>query len=113
MPAAAYTTLLDLFPSQKPFFDLVLAGAGDEADPGHKFGEDVAKQILDDRAGDPDAEATGYVPSQQRGKHRPDPDNPDQGFHAPFYGAMSKLFAVTARHELAEPPQPGDPDYLN
>jgi hypothetical protein len=105
--------LLDLFPSQKPFFDLVLAGAGDEADPGHKFGEDVAKQILDDRENDPGAGAGDYKPSRERGKHRPDPDNPDQGFHAPFYGARSKLFAVSDRHELAEPPQPGDPDYLN
>jgi hypothetical protein len=112
--AAAHKTLSELFPSQKPFFDLVLAGAGDESDPGHAFGVAIAQQILADRAGDPGAEATGYVPSQQRGKHRPDPDNPDQGFHAPFYGARSKLFAVSNRHELAEPPQPGDPnDYLN
>ncbi|MBA2510793.1 MAG: vanadium-dependent haloperoxidase, partial [Rubrobacteraceae bacterium] len=46
--------------------------------------------------------------------HRPDPDNPEQGYHAPFYGAGSKLFAVTGRHELAAPPQPpNDPDNLS
>jgi hypothetical protein len=111
--AAAHKTLSELFPSQKPFFDLVLAGAGDEDDPGHDFGVAIAQQILDDRAGDPGAEATGYVPSQQRGKHRPDPDNPDQGFNAPFYGARSKLFAVTARHALNNPPPLGSPKYLS
>jgi vanadium chloroperoxidase len=46
-----------------------------------------------------------------RGRHRVDPDNPDQGYHAPFYGAKSKCFAVTNRHELLEPPQPGTPAY--
>jgi hypothetical protein len=109
--AAAHQTLSELFPSQKAFFDLVLEGAGDESDPGHAFGVAVAQQILADRAGDPDAGAGGYKPSPQRGKHRPDPDNPDQGFHAPFYGAKSKLFAATARYELDPPPQPGQPDY--
>ena len=114
--AAAHRALEELFPSQKPFFDLALAGAGDEADPGHAFGVAVALQILADRAGDPGAGPGGYQPSPQRGKHRPDPDNPDQGFHAPFYGAQSKLFAVTDRHELDKPPQPKlpnpDPAYI-
>ncbi|MDQ3603371.1 MAG: phosphatase PAP2 family protein [Actinomycetota bacterium] len=102
--AAAHETLSKLFPSQRPFFDLVLAGAGDTSNPGHAFGVAVAQKILADRAGDPDADATGYVPSQQRGRHRPDPDNPGQSFHAPFYGAKSKGFAITTRHALQAPP---------
>jgi hypothetical protein len=102
--AAAYEALSKLFPSQKPFFDLVLAGAGDTSNPGHAFGVAVAQKILADRAGDPGAGATGYVPSQQRGRHRPDPDNPGQGFHGPFYGAKSKGFAITTRHTLKAPP---------
>ena len=102
--AAAHATLSKLFPSQKPFFDLVLAGAGNVADAGHGFGVLVAQAILDDRKDDPGAGATGYMPSPDRGRHRPDPDNPGQGFHAPFYGAQSKGFAVTARHELDAPP---------
>lgn len=102
--AAAHATLAELFPSQRPFFDLVLAGAGDTSNPGHSFGVAVAQKILADRAGDPDASAAGYKPSLQRGKHRPDPDNPGQGFHAPFYGAKSKGFAITARHTLDAPP---------
>ena len=36
--AAAHETLSKLFPSQKPYFDLVLAGAGDTSNPGHAFG---------------------------------------------------------------------------
>ena len=88
---------------------------------GHRFGLKVARNILDDRKDDPGAGDNGYASSMAFGDHRPDPDNPDQGFHAPFYGARSKLFAVTARHELDPPPEPGDPsvptppdpDYVN
>jgi vanadium chloroperoxidase len=102
--AAAHATLANLFPSQKPFFDFILAGAGDTSNPGHSFGLTVAQSILDDRKDDPGAGAGGYIPSAQRGRHRPDPDNLGQGFHAPFYGAQSKGFAITDRHELAPPP---------
>jgi hypothetical protein len=102
--AAAHTTLSDLFPSQKPFFDLMLAAAGDTSNPGHSFGVAVAQTILADRAGDPSAASPGYTPSPDRCKHRPDPDNPGQGFHGAFYGAQSKGFAITQRFELAPPP---------
>jgi vanadium-dependent haloperoxidase-like protein len=113
--AAAHKTLSELFPSQKTDFDLAFTGVGNEADPGHAFGVAVAQQILTDRAGDPNAGVGSHKPSLQRGKHRPDPDNPDQGFHGPFYGAKSKLFAVTDRHELDDPPQPqaGDQAYID
>jgi vanadium chloroperoxidase len=39
-----------------------------------------------------------------RGHHRSDPDHPGQPFHGAFYGARSKGFAVTSRHELVKPP---------
>lgn len=114
--AAAHATLSSLFPSQRSFFDSKLAEAGVTSNPGHAFGLKVAQNILADRAGDPHAGASGYEPSPARGRHRPDPDNPDQGFHAPFYGARSKGFAITARHELDKPPKPvpqlGTPDYI-
>jgi hypothetical protein len=114
--AAAHTTLSSLFKSQKAFFDQAYAQAG-PADAGlaegHQFGVMVAQAILEDRKDDPDDSDEGYVASVGRGRHRPDPDNPDQGFHAPFYGERSKLFAVTVRHQLADAPQPGDPDYLS
>src|SRR5687767_7589854 len=80
--AAAHTTLAALFPSQVAFFDAILAEAGDKANQGHDFGLAVARRILDDRKDDPGAGGP-YTPSLERGRHRADPDNPGQGFHAP------------------------------
>ncbi len=114
--AAAHTSLSQLFPSQAASFNERLAGAGLGSSPldlpGADYGRGVARRILADRRNDPDVSAEGYVPSPARGAHRPDPDNPDQGFHAPFYGAKSKCFAVTKRHSLSEPPRPGERDYV-
>jgi vanadium chloroperoxidase len=101
---AAHATLSALFPSQRTFFDTKLSEAGDLLNPGHSFGVIVASRMLADRAGDPGNSDDGYVPSFARGRHRRDPDNPTQPFLAPFYGARSKGFAITARHELSEPP---------
>lgn len=112
--AAARATLSSLFPSQEPFFDLKHAQAGlsgADLKKGHEFGLTAARNILSDRKDDPGSSDDGYASSMARGAHRPDPDKPDQGYHAPFYGAGSRCFAVTARHEIDEPPQPGDPDY--
>ena len=109
--AAAHTTLSALFPSQQAFFDAKLSEAGDVLDPGHNFGLMVAQTIIEDRQDDPTASDAGYVPSPERGRHRVDPDNPSQGFHAPFYGAGSKGFAITARHELDAPPF-DNPEYV-
>lgn len=108
---AAHATLSDLFPSQRGFFDAKLAAAGGALDPGYDLGQQVARAILADRKDDPGADANGYVPSFARGRHRVDPDNPGQGFHAPFYGARSKGFAITARHALDAPPF-DDPEYV-
>ncbi len=102
--AAAYATLSSLFPSRRAFFDSILANVGDTSNAGHSFGLTVAQKILDDRKNDPSANAGDYKPSLARGKHRVDPDNPGQGFDAPFYGARSKGFAITKRHELDPPP---------
>jgi vanadium chloroperoxidase len=109
--AAAHATLSSLFPSQRAFFDSKLADfdsklaeEGNASNAGREFGLKVAQKILDDRKDDPDASDEGYAPSPQRGRHRVDPDNPTQGFHAPFYGAQSKGFAITVRHELDAPP---------
>lgn len=112
--AAAHATLSALFPSQKAFFDLKHAEAGLSGDglaKGHQFGLLVAKKLLKDRKDDPKAGDDGHAASMARGAHRPDPDNPDQGYHAPFYGADSKCFAVSARHELDPPPLPGESEY--
>ncbi|NJO66706.1 MAG: hypothetical protein HC832_04215 [Leptolyngbyaceae cyanobacterium RM1_405_57] len=114
--AAAHATLSILFPSQKSFFDLKYAQAGLQGNglqEGVEFGRLVAQRILEKRQDDPNASDAGYVASMARGDHRPDPDNPGQGFHAPFYGANSRGFAVTDRHELDAPPQPGSSEYRN
>lgn len=113
--AAAHATLIALYPAQKAFFDARLAAAGlpggqPESD-GRVFGLAVAEAILALRRNDPGLGSTGYVPSPARMRHRQDPDNPDQGFYAPFYGARSRNFAVTTRHHLDEPPQLGSAEY--
>ena len=108
---AAHTTLSALFPRQRELFDGKLAEVGLAGELGQRFGREIAAALLEDRAGDPDAGAAGYQPSNARGRHRVDPDNPTQGFHAPFYGARCKGFAITARHEL-EPPPFDNHDYL-
>lgn len=114
--AAAHTTLSSLFPSQKAFFDLKHTQAGlqgADLQTGHEFGLLVARKLLEKRQDDPSANDNGYAASMARGAHRPDPDSSEQGFHAPFYGAKSRCFAVTDRHELAAPPQPGSLEYIN
>jgi membrane-associated phospholipid phosphatase len=113
--AAAHATLSALFPSQRAFFDRKhldagLAGVG--LGSGHAFGLAVAAALLADRAGDDDAGGSGHCSSMQPGGHRPDPDNPDQGYHGPRYGSRTKLFATTARITLDPPPGISSPQYL-
>ena len=113
--AAAYDTLFALFPTQKPMFDARLAAAPIPAAgkvAGTNFGKQVAAAMLADRAADPSASDAGYVPPVHAAAHQKDPDNA-QGFHGPFYGAMSKCFSVSARHGLSPPPLPGDAAYLS
>ena len=109
--AAAHRALSVLYPKQQSFFDSELAKQGNPADPGRPYGVMVADKILDDRKNDPDASEVGYTASNDRYRHRPDPDNPGQGFHAPYYGAKSKGFAISKRHDLEKPPK-GDSDYI-
>lgn len=100
---AAYTTLVALYRTQKDSFDAHLDGF-DKANPSFTFGSAVGNALLALRANDMDARDCGYRFSLKRGRHRVDPDNPGQGFYAPYYGAQSKCFAVSVRHGLASPP---------
>ena len=114
--AAAHATLSKLYPTQKAFFDLKHAQAGLQGsglNQGNDFGLLVAQKLLEERKNDPSDSDNGYSSSVAYGAHRQDPDNPTQGFSAPFYGAGSKGFAITKRHELNIPPQPGSAEYLN
>jgi hypothetical protein len=118
---AAYTTLSALFPSQQALFDLSLGAAGlsGAGVPGSlAFGHSVARRLLAERAGDPGSSPAGYVPPLGPGAHRVDPDNPGQlhgGFHAPFYGVLTRGFAVQNPSTLALNPNPAlsSPEYQN
>lgn len=112
---AAHHALSELYPRQRGYFDSELADTGFAASQPNSiaFGANVAKQMLNLRAGDPGAGDAGYVPSDQPYRHRVDPVNPGQGFHAPFYGSNATLFAAAERHDLDEPPAPGSRGYLN
>ncbi|MDP9387184.1 MAG: hypothetical protein M3Q48_04470 [Actinomycetota bacterium] len=86
---AAHATLAALFPSQKAFFQAKHAQAGlsgnaAQLNAGNAFGVMVAQRLLDDRRNDPGVGDSGYAPSTARGAHRADPDDPEQGFHAPL-----------------------------
>jgi vanadium chloroperoxidase len=109
--AAAHVCLSKLYPRQKPHFDTaydaVLLGLTPQnnSDPSILFGQAVAAAMLADRAGDPSDRDDDYMGNEMPRHHRSDPAaNPKQKFHAPFYGARSKCFAVTQRHELDAPP---------
>jgi len=103
---AAHRTLSVLYSAQADFFDAQLS-CFDTANPVFAFGEAVGQALLDLRSNDMDARSCGYMPSNDRGRHRVDPDNPGQGFDSPFYGAQTRTFAVRRRH-TSDPPPFGD-----
>ena len=113
--AAAHATLSALYPAQKTFFNARHAAEGlsvdQSASDGHAFGLTVAAAILALRQNDPGLGDNGYSSSVARMRHRQDPDNPGQGFYAPFYGSRSRNFAVNTRHHLDESPQLGSDEY--
>jgi hypothetical protein len=115
--AAAYRCLSELYPRQVAHFDAAFSAAvgfpPGSASPSETFGREIAAAMLADRAADPGAGDDDYDSPPNPCGHRPDPVNPSQGFHAPFYGCRAKLFAVqTARFELDPPPPHGSPAYL-
>lgn len=113
--AAAHATLSALYPRQKAFFDSKLAQAPLSPPAlieGSNWGRLVAEKLLDARKNDPNAGAAGYIPLLTPGGHRPDPDNPDQGFHAPFYGERATVFATTHKWEISPPPAMTSVEYL-
>ena len=115
MAAAAHACLGALFTKQKAHFDaahLAAGLAGPGVAVGHAFGLAVAQALLADRKDDPGAKDDGYAASMHPRGHRPDPANPGQGYHAPFYGRRSKGFAVTLRHTLNAPPAHGSSEYV-
>ncbi|MDQ3041521.1 MAG: phosphatase PAP2 family protein [Acidobacteriota bacterium] len=109
---AAHKTLSELYKAQRGYFDDQLSSF-DTADPYFAFGAAVGDALLMFRAADPGVGDNGYMAHTGKYRHRADPDNSGQGYHAPFYGAQSKGFAVSVRHKLAAPPSgPGNAKYL-
>ena len=111
---AAHAVLSALYPRQRELFDRKWGESDVPLDDSHQFGIAVAEQLLEDRKTDPNASDAGYVPGFAPGRHRHDPDSTKRGFHAPFYGARSRLFATQTRFVLDEPPFDSgqDPMYL-
>lgn len=105
---AAYGTLSKLYKTQIEFFDAQLS-CFEPANPSFTFGVTVADTLLSLRENDLDARSCGYRFSKNRGRHRVDPDNPDQGFDSPFYGAQNRGFAISTRHTVGAPPLPTEP----
>jgi hypothetical protein len=105
--AAAHTCLVKLNPSQQSLFDAKHAQSSTSeagVEEGHKYGHAIAIQMLADRSADPDAfKNDEYIPGCNKTDHRPDPDNSPQGYHGALYGARSKCFSVTTRHDLDKP----------
>jgi vanadium chloroperoxidase len=115
---AAYTALSALYPDQTAEFTAKLAEAGIATGgpngAAFAFGNAVAVKVLAERAGDPSIDGAGHVASDDPGRHRHDPDaDPlDHAFHAPFYGARAKCFAVSERYKLDEPFKLNSAEYV-
>ncbi len=112
--AAAHATLSALYPAQKAYLDAHHAAfrlSGPGVASGHAHGLAIAREILKTRKGDPATGDDGYASSIAYGAHRPDPDDPAQGYHAPYYGSRSACFAVKTRKTIGAPPAPGTVQY--
>ena len=115
MAGAAFTALNALFPSQKEYFaERLHVLGGDKETAQHKYGEKVAKAILNDRKGDPGANTGSYIPKNKRNAHQPDPDNPTQGFMPPYTERLlkglplqngTKLHHRPMMHQPIQPPR--------
>jgi Vanadium chloroperoxidase N-terminal domain/PAP2 superfamily len=103
---AAREVLTKLYPRQEAEFSTAFTKLNFPSNPAttasQSFGKAIATAILADRATDPigNINGIGYMPGLNPGAHRVDPDNPKPGFHGAFYGAESRCFAVTQRHQL-------------
>ena len=112
---AAYTTLVNLYPYQKPFFDAELALALQDIRllpkiKGMAVGETVAQAILAARANDgSQVDATGqpvnYTYGQMPGQWRPDPLHPGATPLTPDWGRVTP-FVLRSATQFGAPPPP-------
>jgi vanadium chloroperoxidase len=115
---AAARALGRLFPSLNQMITAKATESGASHTDSLHYGAVIADGILNARASDPTAESNGYHPGTHRGAHAVDPDNPEQGFHAPFYGARATTIACKDTITIDAPPflaaagRSHDPAYL-
>jgi hypothetical protein len=112
---AAYTTLVNLYPYQQPFFDTQLAVSLQGIPTGPKVqgmavGLTVANAILAARANDgSQIDAAGqpvnYTYGQQPGQWRPDPLHPDASPLTPDWGQVTP-FVIQSSTQFSAPPPP-------
>lgn len=115
---AAHNTLSALFPQQQEVFEASYQAyiAGLAADPGKdagiRVGTVAARQILAARENDGSAADDGHTATDNPGRHRPDPVNPDQPFLGASWGTLTP-FGMAASWQFRAPPPPGmtSPEY--
>ena len=112
--SAAYTTLVNLYPTYKTQLDNFYANSlatipnGASEDAGVDIGRTVAQQILDLRTGDGSTNQSNYQVSSTPGHWQPDPTNPNGQVQQPLGPAWGevKTFALESADQIAAPPPP-------
>ena len=108
---AAHDTLTSLYPQQSSRFDSAWETAmkkvpkGVNKNKGIELGRRVAAAILELRQNDNSDLELPYHHSELPGYHRPDPLNPDQGFHAPHWGFVDP-FVIGDVYDYLSPAPP-------
>jgi uncharacterized repeat protein (TIGR01451 family) len=109
--AAAYKTLIALFPKQKSVFDVSyqahLSRIPESAEKaaGIRIGEAAAQQILNARQNDGSVNNYVHTAVEFPGKHRPDPMNPEQNFLGAKWGEV-KPFVINSGTQFRAPAPP-------
>jgi hypothetical protein len=109
--AAAYHTLIALYPHQAESFDQAYErwlGRMRRDEPrtnGLELGRRVAEAMLAVRAEDGSDAPSDYTPIDEAGHHREDPNNPGQGFLGPHWGNVQP-FVLEDLDDFLPPPPP-------
>ena len=108
---AAHDTLISLFPQQQSRFDAALDDWLDRVPDGRReqrgilLGQRMAEACITSRIGDGADVMHMYMPTNAPGHHQPDPENPNQGFLGPVWGAVTP-FVLDDVTDFRAPPPP-------
>jgi hypothetical protein len=115
---AAYQTLVNLLPKQKPMFDATLAESlatipqGPALNQGLAVGLQVANGILALRTNDGSNKQVPYTPGNQPGQWRPTPPDFSAAW-GPEWGQVTPFAIPSAAQFMPPPPPPlNSPEYL-